>query len=138
LPTTGWGTGALLWSDMTRFEEPLLQRFDRDQEVRVRTRRGDRSTVDLPIWIVTVDQVPYVRSFKAEEGAWYRRARREGKMTLVVGDRAVPVVVEAGEGDELNRRVSEAFTTKYAGSQGFQTMISSPVAATTLRLLPAD
>lgn len=122
---------------MTRFEETLIQRFDRDQEVRVRTRRGDRSTVDLPIWIVTVDQVPYVRSFRAEEGAWYRRARREGRMTLVVGDQAVPVLVEAGEGDEVNRQVSEAFTTKYGGSRGIGTMVSSPVAATTLRLLPA-
>jgi|SRR5215469_467512 hypothetical protein len=122
---------------MTRFEEPLLQRFDRDHEVRVRTRRRDGSTVDLPIWIVTVDQVPYVRSFRAEEGAWYRRALREGRMTVVVGNQALPVIVEAGEGDALNRQVSEAFTAKYGGSRGLRAMLSAPVAVTTLRLLPA-
>ncbi len=122
---------------MTRFEEPMLQRFDRDQEVRVRTRRRDRSTVDLPIWIVTVDQVPYVRSFRAEQGAWYRRALREGRMTLVVGDQAVPAVVEPGQGDALNRQVSEAFTAKYGGSRGVRTMVSAPVVATTLRLSPS-
>ena len=123
---------------MTRFEETMLQRFDRDQEVRVRTRRRDGSTVDLPIWIVTVDQVPYVRSFRAEEGAWYRRALHEGRMTLVVGGQVVPVVVEAGQGDALNRQVSEAFSAKYGGSRGLRTMISAPAAVTTLRLLPAS
>ena len=135
--TTGSSTGALVWFDMTGFEASLLQRFDLDREVGVRTRRRDASTVDLPIWIVTVDEVPYVRSFRAEEGGWYRRARREGRMTLVVGGQAVPVMVEPGEGGELNRLVSEAFTAKYGSSRGVRTMVSAPVAATTLRLLPA-
>src|SRR5260370_14216116 len=118
---------------MQRFEESLLHRFDHDQEVSVRTRRRDGSTVDLPIWIVTVDQVPYVRSFRAEQGAWYRRARRDGTMTLVVGDQAVPVVAEPGEGDELNRHVSDAFNAKYGGSRSVPTLVSAPVAATPLR-----
>ncbi len=121
---------------MQRFEESLLHRFDHDREVSVRTRRRDGSAVDLPIWIVTVDQVPYIRSFRAEQGAWYRRARRDGTMTLVVGDQAVLVVVEPGDGDDLNRHVSEAFTAKYGGSQSARTMVSAPVAATTLRVSP--
>jgi hypothetical protein len=57
-------------------------------------------------------------------------------MTLVVGDKVVPVVVEAGEGDELNRRASEAFTARYGSSRGVRTMVSARVAATTLRLSP--
>lgn len=122
---------------MQRFEESLLRRFDRAREVSVRSRRRDGSAVDLPIWIVTVDQVPYVRSFRAEQGAWYRRARRDGAMTLVVGDQAVPVAVQPGDGDELNRHVSEAFTAKYGRSQSARTMVSAPVAATTLRISPS-
>jgi hypothetical protein len=121
---------------MRRFEEPLLQRFDRDREVRIHAQRRDGSTVDVPIWIVTVDQVPYVRSVRADHGAWYRRARREGKMTLAVAGQLVPVLVDNEEGTELNRQVSEAFTAKYGGSRGIATMVSEPVAATTLRLSP--
>ncbi len=122
---------------MQQFEESLLRRLDRAREVSVRTRRRDGSAVDLPIWIVTVDRVPYVRSFRAEQGAWYRRARRDGTMTLVVGDQAVPVMVEPEEADEPNRHVSEAFTAKYGGSQGVRTMVSAPVTATTLRISPS-
>lgn len=123
---------------MARFEDPLLQRFDRDQEVQVRTRRRDGSSVDLPIWIVTVDREPYVRSYLAGRGAWYRRARAEGRMTLVAGGQAVPVAVQPGEGEDLNRRVSEAFTAKYGTGGPTLTMVSPAVAATTLRLTPAE
>ena len=122
---------------MARFEDALLRQLDREREVQVRTRRRDGSTTDIPIWIVTVDGEPYVRSYLAERGAWYRRARAVGRMTLVASGRAVPVLVEPGEDDDLNRRVSEAFTAKYGAGGPARTMISPEVAATTLRLIPA-
>ncbi|MBO0681655.1 MAG: DUF2255 family protein [Candidatus Dormibacteraeota bacterium] len=120
---------------MARFEDSLLQRLDRADEVQVRTRRADGSSVDLPIWIVTVDGEPFVRSFRAERGAWYRRAREEGRLTLVAGQR-VDAVVEHEDDPELNRRISEAFTAKYGTGGPARAMVSPPVAATTLRLVP--
>jgi hypothetical protein len=124
------------WFEMARFEDLVLRQLDRDREVRVRTRRRDGSTVDVPIWIVTVDQEPYVRSYLAERGAWYRRARAEGRFTLVAGGEAVSVRVEPVEEEDLNRRVSEAFLTKYGNGRPARTMVTSAVAATTLRLAP--
>src|SRR5207237_9034977 len=121
---------------MARFEDSLLRQLDRDREVQVRTRRRDGSTADVPIWIVTVEGEPYVRSYLAERGAWYQRARAEGRMTLVVRGQAVPVVVQPAEGDDLNRRVSEAFTAKYGTGAPARAMVSSAVVATTLRLTP--
>jgi hypothetical protein len=125
-------------TEVARFDPGMLQRFDSDSEVGVRARRRDGSTIDLPIWIVTIAGEPYVRSYRAARGAWYRRARANGQMTLVVDGQAVPVVAEPAEGDELNRQVSEAFTAKYGSGGPARTMVSPPVAATTLRLLPAD
>jgi len=122
---------------MAGFEDALLQTFDRAREVQVRTRRPDGSTSALPIWIVTVEGVPYVRSYRAESGAWYRRARREGRMTLVAGGRALPVSVELEQDEEVNRQVSAAFTAKYGARGPARTMVSAPVAATTLRVSPA-
>jgi hypothetical protein len=122
---------------VARFDESLLRELDREREVQVRTRRRDGSTADLPIWVVTVDQEPYVRSYRAERGAWYRRARAEGRLTLVAGGQAVPVQVLPGDGEDLNRRVSEAFTAKYGSRGPARTMITPEVAATTLRLVPA-
>src|SRR5438105_10765325 len=122
---------------MARFENSLVRQLDHDREVQVRTQRRDGSTADVPIWIVTVDDEPYVRSYLAERGAWYRRARAEGTMTLVARGQAVPVLAQPGEGDDLNRRVSEAFTAKYGTGGPARTMVSPAVAATTLRLVPA-
>ncbi|HZV52280.1 MAG TPA: DUF2255 family protein [Candidatus Dormibacteraeota bacterium] len=122
---------------MSGFDRDLLQRLEREREVRVRTRRQDGSTTDLPIWVVTVDGEPYVRSYRAERGAWYRRARAEGRLTLVVGDRTVPVLARPVADEELNQRVSTAFTAKYGEGGPARTMVSPAVAATTLRLAPA-
>ena len=122
---------------MAPFEDSLLRELDREREVQVRARRRDGSTVDVPIWVVTVGHEAYVRSVRAERGAWYRRARAEGRLTLVVGGRAVPVVVQPGEGEDLNRQVSDAFMAKYGRSTGVRTMVTAPVTATTLRLAPS-
>jgi len=122
---------------MARFEDSLLRQLDRDREVQVRARRRDGSTTDVPIWIVTVEDKPYVRSYLAERGAWYRRARSEGRLTLVAGGRAVPAAVEPVEGGDLNQRVSDAFIAKYGTGGPARTMVSPEVAATTLRLVPA-
>jgi hypothetical protein len=121
---------------MAGFDDPLLQTFDRDREVQVRVRRRDGSMVDLPIWIVTVGEEPYVRSYRAERGAWYRHARERGSMTVVARGQVVAVAVEPAADEDLNRQVSEAFTAKYGRGGPARTMVSDEVAATTLRLLP--
>jgi hypothetical protein len=56
----------------------------------------------------------------------------------MVDGQAVPVVTQPAEGDELNRQVSEAFAAKYGSGGPARAMVSPPVTATTLRLLPAD
>lgn len=123
---------------MPRFDESLFHLLEREREVYVRVTRRDGKVGELPIWIVTVEGEAYVRSYLAERGAWYRRALADGRMTLVVRGKAVPVVVEPMEDERLDKSISEAFITKYGDSGPTRTMVSEPVTATTLRVSPAE
>lgn len=122
--------------EVASFDSSLLQTLEREREVHVRTPRRKGSVAELPIWIVTTDGDAYVRSYLVDRGAWYRRALADGRMTLVVGGQAIPVVVEPVGDAALNRRISEAYTTKYGDRGPALTMISEPVVATTLRVSP--
>jgi hypothetical protein len=111
-----------------------LDLLDESIEVDVRTPRAN-----LPIWVVVVDGDAYVRSYRAERGAWYRRALGEGRLTLVAGGRELDFGVEPVAGEEINRRVSEAFRAKYGkrSPRSTDAMVSPEVVRTTLRLTEA-
>ena len=93
-------------------------------------------TKRLPIWAVVVDGEVYVRSYRGERGAWYRRALRDGRMKL----EGIDVRVEPQRDPELNERISDAFRAKYGGRSPGPTeaMVSPEVVATTLRLKRAE
>jgi hypothetical protein len=105
-------------------------------EVDMVTPRRDDSLSRRPIWVVVVAGDAYVRSYRGESGAWYRRARADGQATIGLDDRAIEVGVEPVSDDETNRKVSDAFRAKYSGrSPGpTETMVNDEVSRTTLRL----
>jgi hypothetical protein len=112
---------------MASLRPDAIQLFDGRREVHVAT-----PTKRLPIWAVVVDDEVYVRSYRGESGAWYRRALREGRMKL----EGVEVRVEPERDPELNERISDAFRAKYgARSPGStEAMLAPEVVATQLRL----
>ena len=89
-----------------------------------------------PIWAVVVDGDVYVRSYRGERGAWYRRARADGRMTVGVDGSDVEVAAEPAVDEAVNQRVSDAYRAKYgARSPGpTETMVNAEISATTLRL----
>jgi hypothetical protein len=105
-------------------------------EIQARTPRRDGSTSSRPIWVVVSDGEAYVRSYRGDAGAWYRRAKADGTLTLVVDGTEVRATAEPVEDDEVNARVSDAYREKYsARSPGpTETMVDDDVSATTLRL----
>jgi hypothetical protein len=105
-------------------------------EIQARTPRRDGSTSSRPIWVVVSDGEAYVRSYRGDAGAWYRRAKADGTLTLVVDGTEVRATAEPVEDDEVNARVSDAYREKYsARSPGpTETMVNDEVSATTLRL----
>jgi hypothetical protein len=108
-----------------------IQLFDHTREVHVAT-----PTKRLPIWAVVVGDEVYVRSYRGERGAWYRRALRDGRMKL----EGIDVRVEPVHDSQVNERISDAFRAKYGArsSASTEAMVSPEVVATTLRLKRAE
>lgn len=98
----------------------------------------DRPVVRAPIWIVGVGGDLYVRSWKGDQGRWYRRARRYGAGVLAVGgeEYAVRFVPVADAG--LDAAVDEAYRGKYRHSPYAEAMTRAPAAGTTLRVEPVS
>lgn len=106
------------------------------EEVRVvvQSARGETRT---PIWIVTVGDGTFVRSYRAAQGRWYQHVRATRRFPLEVAGRDIVVDAIPVADDELLRQVSTAYLAKYAGQPETPDMVTAPVAATTLRLVPA-
>jgi hypothetical protein len=118
-------------------DKDTLALLDESIEVDIRTPRRDGSLSSRPIWVVVVDGEAYVRSYRGERGAWFRRVRADGTAVLAAQGRTVEVgaVMDAGD-EELNRRIDEAFRAKYGERSPGPTeaMVSPEVKATTMRL----
>jgi hypothetical protein len=82
---------------------------------------------------VVVDGEAYVRSYRGERGAWYRRALREGRIEI----EGVEACVERERDPEINEGISDAFRAKYGARSPSSTdaMVTPEVVATTLRLV---
>lgn len=113
-----------------------IELLDAAVEVEAQTPRRDGSVSSRPIWVVVSDGDAYVRSYRGARGAWYRRAKADGALTLVVDATEVRATAEPVDDDEVNDRVSDAYREKYsARSPGpTETMVDDEVSATTLRL----
>jgi hypothetical protein len=113
-----------------------IELLDAAVEVEAQTPRRDGSVSSRPIWVVVSDGDAYVRSYRGARGAWYRRAKADGALTLVVDATEVRATAEPVDDDEVNDRVSDAYREKYsARSPGpTETMVDDEVSGTTLRL----
>jgi hypothetical protein len=92
----------------------------------------------VPIWVVGVGDDLYVRSWRGDDGAWYRaaKARREGRISAGGVDKEV-TFVDARAG--IAGAVDAAYREKYAGYPSYvPPMLSDQARATTLELVPHD
>jgi hypothetical protein len=123
-----------------RFDHRTLVRLQEADEVEMRVARGDGTPTSRLIWVVVVDGVPYVRSYRGERGLWYRRARAQGTAELGVEGVDLPVAVVPDGGGDLDERISAAYHAKYGRHSPGPTegMVTPPVVATTLRLEQVD
>ena len=116
---------------MPALKPDAIQMLDRQREVHVAT-----PSKRLPIWAVVVDDEAYVRSYRGERGAWYRRAVREGRLEI----EGIAARVEPEHDPQLNERISDAFRAKYGERSPGPTaaMVTPEVVATTLHLVAPD
>ena len=123
---------------MSGFSEVVLEKLAETKEVDVETRSAEGKLHSVIIWIVVVEGVPYVRSYRGPKGRWFRElmARRSG--AIKVGRVRYPVRPVLVTDEATNGRVSQAIRAKYKTSRASVAgMVRPEVLATTARLEPA-
>jgi len=123
---------------MATFPPAVLKSFDETKVVEIETRSEKGTKHLIPIWIMVVDGVPYVRSVNGPAGRWYRELLARGEGAVVVGGKRIPVRATKDSSAKAIEAVSEALRKKYARSgQSLQSMLRPNVLDTTVRLDPA-
>jgi hypothetical protein len=113
-----------------------VSQLDETDEITMRTTRGDGSWSSRPIWVVSVGDAAYVRSFLGRRGAWYRRIIAGGDAEIEVDGQTAVVSMEPVHDDALNAKVSAAYRSKYGDSSPESTaaMVEGEPVLTTMRM----
>ena len=120
------------------FDEGFVDAVGAADEVEIETRRRSGETVRTVIWAVVHGGRVYVRSVRAEDGAWYRRIRANPAGVLHAGGAAAAVRAVPVDDPAEVERVSAALRRKYARGAGpLASMLRPETLPTTLRLEPA-
>jgi hypothetical protein len=123
---------------MIAFPAIVLEALRVKHEVQIETTSPKGVVHRVIIWIVVVDDVPYVRSVRGAKGRWFRELMRHGDGAVLVGPRRIPVTAELVKNDMENRKVSEAIQAKYTKPvASVKAMIREEVLPTTAHLAPA-
>jgi deazaflavin-dependent oxidoreductase (nitroreductase family) len=123
---------------MERFADDILERLAETREIDIETT-GRRSglTRRTTTWVVVDEGVPYVRSEFGDAGQWYRNARAEPRLGLILDGRRLEATATLVTDPALWRGVSDGFRTKYGRSSGVGEMVDPAVEPMTLALSPA-
>ena len=123
---------------MARFPTDVVERFDAAKVVDIETQSPKGTKHSVPIWIMVVDGVPYVRSVRGPQGRWFRELLARGEGAVVAGGKRVPVKATHDSSAAAIEAVSGALRKKYARSgQSLASMLRANVLDTTVRLEPA-
>lgn len=115
----------------------MVELFDGTNVVDIQTRSAKGNKHAVPIWIVVVDGVPYVRSVRGPSGRWYRELLARGDGAVFAGGKSVPVRATHDSAPETIEAVSAALRRKYRRSgQSLASMLRAEVLDTTVRLDP--
>ena len=115
----------------------MLERFDTTKVVDIQTRSAKGTKHAIPIWIVVVGGVPYVRSVRGPRGRWYRELLARGEGAVFAAGKSVPVRATRDSTPEAIEAVSAALRRKYPRTgQSLESMLCAEVLDTTVRLEP--
>lgn len=119
------------------FAADILKRFDETKIVEIETVSPKGTKHSVPIWIVIVDGVPYVRSVRGPKGRWYRELLARGEGAIVAGGKRTAVKSKKDRTKAAIDGTSEALRRKYKTSgASLQSMLRAEVLNTTVRLEP--
>lgn len=122
---------------MTAWTNDELRRIGAADELTIEPVRADGRTANpVPIWVVRAGDELYVRSWRGDDGAWYRAAnqRHQGHISAGGVERDVELI---DADDAINDAVDAAYRDKYARYPSYvEPMVTAQARATTLRLVP--
>lgn len=121
---------------MPRLPAQLLDELDAAQEVGIISyRSGGTPRRPVPVWIVRVGDQAYVRSWRGDDGAWYRHVARSGRGAVQVGGETYAVGFMPDDDPATRREIDAAYEQKYARYPSYvRPMLAEQAARTTLRL----
>lgn len=122
---------------MSAFGKAVIERFDVTKVVEIETVSPKGTKHSVPIWIVVVDGVPYVRSVRGPQGRWYRELLARGEGSIVAGGKRTKVKAKHDRSKAAIEDTSEALRRKYKTSAAsLASMLVADVLDTTVRLEP--
>jgi hypothetical protein len=120
-----------------RFEDGLLGRIDRAEEVEIETRAPDGPVHRTIIWAVVDGDDVFVRSVRGTQGRWYRELMAAGEGALHVEGQRIAVRAVDATDDASVERTSAALSRKYRPGGSLRAMLQPETLPTTVRLEPA-
>jgi hypothetical protein len=120
-----------------RFREEDLAALAAAEEIEIETRAAAGAVHRTVVWPLVKDDVVYLRSYRGENGRWYREAMADPVVALHLGGRRVAARVEPATDADSVRACSEALEVKYRDSYSLAAMLAPSVLPTTIRLVPA-
>ncbi|WP_353946443.1 DUF2255 family protein [Streptomyces sp. HUAS MG91] len=114
-----------------------LARIERADELQMEPVRVDgMPPSSVPIWVVRDGDDLYVRSFRGQDGGWYRAAVASGTGHVRSGGVDKDVALVAATDGVVNDRIDAAYRTKYSryGARYVDPLVASR--DTTLKLVP--
>ena len=120
-----------------KFGDSDLDLLATTKEIRVETRSGAGEVHRTIVWPVVRDGVVYLRSYKGEQGRWYREATADPDIALLFDRRRIPALAVPATDDASVEACSAALRDKYRRSYSLEAMLAPAVLGTTLRIEPA-
>ena len=104
------------------------------------TRADDSLSRSTPIWVVRIDDNLYVRSYRGQDGHWFRAAQKshEGEINAS-GIRKRVRFVESDNAQTADA-IDDAYRSKYRryGARYVEPMVAPDARAATLQLVPLE
>jgi hypothetical protein len=126
---------------MTTWTTEQLDRIAAADELRITTLRRDGTLRRaVPIWVVRHGDALYVRSYRGQDGLWYRSAQAHGQGRISAGGIDAEVTFVHVTDDDINAEVDAAYRDKYAryGPRYVDPMVAPTARETTLELIPGS
>ena len=124
---------------MATWTKDELHQIGAAEELELASLRRDGALSNaVTIWVVRVGNDLYVRSWKGNDGAWFRAIQARGEGHIEAGGVGKDVTFVAQADADVNQQIDAAYRAKYRhhGGRYVDPMVAPTARATTIKLVP--